>query len=346
MKKDADIFSMPKKSNSASSLVRQERIYSFLEATKTAKSLSQITEYLNSSHNWNFSRKTIERDVEAMAYTHGIVQVAGHPAGYKISEDFTRQYNLRFDEQQLQMLALVMAIGAKQSPDFIQPIVSKIDLTIHAALPKALRMDLEEFRKLCIVRGTPSGRSKIKLNDHMEVLCEALRKKKLIVIKYESPYDSTKNKKLRKFAPIAIEVFGGTYYLLAEDHDAADKKVKRLALSRIKEISITGEEFKPQKKGPEKFNEAFGGLSKNELTKLEIECGHFLGTYLMENEMHASQKIEKVGKTYRASFEVPMGAPFLRFLAGFSGDIHRIEPKEVADELKLLLREGIEALSA
>lgn len=338
---------MAKKRVTVPTVVRRERIFSYLESVKIAKTASEIAERLNQKNDWSYSRRTIERDLLQMSETHGIVQTHGHPAGYKISPDFNRQYQLRMGEEELQVLALALTVMEKQSPKFLKPLLKFVDVAIATSLPKPMRQELERFKDLCQVRGQPSGISLVSDPIQILLLFEALRKKRVVEGFYESPYDKKRHKQARKLGPVAIEVFGGSYYLMAEDHDIPERPLKRFLLARFKSIKLTDQSFEPKPIPKNQgWESSYSGLNTKDQINVRIDCGHVLGTYLSENEIHASQKVEKSGKDYAVTFSLPMGAPFLRFLAGFAWDIKKLEPKEVADELNVLLQQGIEALSA
>lgn len=335
-----------KRTLSVSNTVRREHICSYLEAVKSAKSVTEVMEYVNSKNGWQFNRRAYDRDLKQMTETHGILEVPGHPAGYKVSPDFQRRYTVRLKEEELQALALLLAVGSKQSPDFLRPVVQSLDASLQQALPKDLRSELNRFRDLCVVRGAPSGRSRIPLSGKMAELCEAIRKGQSLRLVYESPYDNSRNKQKRNFGPLALEIFGGTYYLLVIDLDDDDRPQKRLHLSRIRSLEVTNTPYKRTRIENGKWDASFAGLGgdSNEPVEIRVRCGENLGTYLQENEMHKSQKVEGGGRDFVATFRMPAGQAFARFLAGFAWDVKSVEPRELHEHLLLLLKNGVGAL--
>ena len=326
--------------------LRHQRIVSFLDSVREARTLTQICQHLNSRANTQVSRKTVERDILDLTEQYQIVESPGRPVGFKIREGGPREYHLELGEADLQSLTVAISLLRYQSPEIFSELTDILEAKILHKLPGLQKMEMERFAKLCIARGDPMGKTSGVEREDILLLLKALRKGRAVQFIYQSPYSDRGPARERNFGLILLEVFGGSFFLLAEDLDIpeGEPRTKRLALPRIRKVHVTEIDYKaPPASELKKWNNSYAGLGgdQEDLRQIKMQVGHSFGNYLTEHQVHPSQKMTKTKGGYRVEFTLPMGAPFLRFLAGFAWDIKKVEPKAVKSELKEMLRNGL-----
>jgi predicted DNA-binding transcriptional regulator YafY len=329
--------------------LRHQRIVSYLDSVKEPKSLTDIWKHLNSRSDSEITRKTVERDILDLTDQYKIAESPGRPMKFHIPAGSPREYHLEFTGADLQALAVGITVLRNQGPEIFKDLTSLLEAKILHKLPTPQRKEMERFMKLCVARGDPAGQTTGIGREDILRLLEALRQGRAVKCVYESVYPDRKPGRERKFGLILLEIFGGTFCLLAEDLEipAGEGRIRRLALPRFHKVEITDELYSPPAATAlKKWESSYAGLGgdQNAVQKVVLEVGTDFGTYLSEHQIHGSQKMDKIKGGARVEFELPIGTPFLRFLAGFAWDIKRIEPKEVKGELLELMRQGMEAL--
>lgn len=331
---------MPKHDKGVSSDERFAAIISVLNPTNP-KSASDIEKQVNAKLGTRFARKTFTRDLDHLTHLGSIKGTPGHPQGYLLSTEFTHNFQLQLNELHMQILLASLSKMKSHSPRDMQALLLELENAMFKPLHKAQRQILENLRPLQIATPSISGRPRGVDNSVLLGLFKCLRTKTSFECIYSSPYKKDEPR-MRKFAPLLMQFSGASIYLVVEDLQEPEEprkdRFKRLSISRISKFRDTKEEFDaPQ---PELYKEwqedHFGwGGSADKIENVSIECGKFFGRYLLEAEIHPSQKIEEISQEkFRVEFELPISSPIVRTLAGFAWDLHSVSPPSLQKQLK------------
>jgi predicted DNA-binding transcriptional regulator YafY len=341
---------MTSKGPRVSPRIRRERILSYLEGAKQPRSLTQITEHLNTREDWNVNRKTVERDIDYLTSVRSIEESEGHPKGFYIRNQSMPRFPLALTKVEVHTLSVALALLSQQSPRFFRPLVESLETAILKGLPSPFNRELETFISRCVARGAASGRTLVTNETEILSLLQALREERMVTLTYTSPYD-LKEPRRGVFGLVMLEVFGGSYYMLVEDLEEANtaSRIKRLALPRISKVHIEEASYKsPSASRLKSFEASYAGLGgdNNPVSNVKIRCGKFLGKHLEENQIHPSQRGKKLSaEAYEYEFSLPIGLPFVRLLTGFAFDIDKLEPLALKNEVDKLLTNGRKSLS-
>ncbi len=331
---------MPKHDKGVSADERFAAIISVLSPTNP-KSASDIEKQVNAKLGTRFARKTFTRDLDHLTHLGSIKGTLGHPQGYLLSSEFTHNFQLQLNELHMQILLASLSKMKSHSPKDMQALLLELENAIFKPLHKAQRQALESLRPLQIATPSISGRPRGVQNDVLLGLLKCLRTKTAFECIYKSPYKK-EDSRTRKFAPLLMQFSGASIYLVVEDLQLPENpridRFKRLNISRIHKLKDTKEPFSIP--NPDLYKEwqvdHFGwGGSADPIEKITIECGRHLGQFLLEAEIHPSQRIEELKPGhFKVEFEMPISHPIVRTFAGFAWDLHAVHPASLKTQIK------------
>jgi predicted DNA-binding transcriptional regulator YafY len=332
--------SVPKHDKGISAAVRRDTILAILSRAN-AKTITEICHELNDRLQTNFSRKSVARDLDELTASHGLQQTPGHPAGFKLSSSFPKNFSPVISSLHMQLLFAALDQLRRQCPPSIVGLAFDLERKILNSLPEDQRRSLASIRPRQGASPSLTGRAKIDDKFLLRALFQAIREKRTISCLYKSPYRE-ESRERRKFGPLLLQFTGGAVYLVVEELAHADgrspSRFKRIHLARVKALKIEAEEYRaPPFAEYAKWEENFNGLGGGDdpLMDVEILCGSTFGNYLQETEIHPSQRLEPQdnGQTL-VRLRVPVGGALVRLLAGFAGDIYAVEPPELRTQLQ------------
>lgn len=137
----------------------------------------------------------------------------------------------------------------------------------------------------------------------------------------------------RKLNPYQVICQKGNWYVCGYCHEKKDIRI--YALSRIKDLELTSEYFKPDPSFKiEKYIDPDFGIwtSSEEPKKIELLFDKSINTYILERSWHQTQQIEQKedGSVY-LSFSTNQIQETLHWVLSFGGSVKVLNPPELAD---------------
>lgn len=345
------ILNMPKKKDLAvSNTTRQRLVLWHLQSSgDSGLSVSELAERINEAKGWHWTRKTYERDVQALSRDHGIMETGSTPQRFALSKDYAPHFDARFSEPHVQTLVIALGVLKKIAPDQFGAMVDEAETTLLEALGPTLSAELARLREFHVAEYPASGKASMKIGDDLTSMLLAIRKGRVFTCVYNSPYhDKVRLYRRRSFGPIALEMFGGAPYVLVQDMDADNKPIKRLKLSRIGDVEVLGIAYeRPKRSALKEWKDAFAGFggASNPPVRVVVRGTEIIGTFFEENEIHPSQKlVQEDDELWRLELKMPISFPLVRLLVGFGGNILSIHPLALRKQVTELWRAGLKTL--
>lgn len=338
---------MPKKNSDIQKSERHHRLYGILKSRTNEDNALTVTEIFEIlSHEVDVDRKTVQRDLEEMSGPYKLLETEEKPRRYFASADFTPDYDLSFNEEELQTLILSLENLRHVAPHYIENLIDSSRSKLLGKLPKMLAEDFARFREKLIVTDSVIGQGQGEDDEAVKFLLEALRSEKMVRLTNHSPYKKTKTNP-RIVYPLFLNLTGGVFYLIAADPE--DKlKIKRFRLSRLSDVEVLDKKiFLNTKSIMKKLDFSFGGYGTGDepLIEYKIICVPEMGTYFKERRFNKSQRTKDLpnGNT-EVVFKSRSSNEIIRFLAGFGGQIISLEPKDSLVKIQEIWCSGIKKI--
>jgi predicted DNA-binding transcriptional regulator YafY len=335
---------MSKSSAEMGKVQRQNTIKRLLSHTskESALSISDITHRLN-SEGLSVNRKTVERDIEDISLAHPLSEGGTNPRRYYFDSEFKLDFELVFDENQLQTIVLALQSLKQMSPGVLKLLCSEVEATLVSKLPKSLRKEFEHLKSLSNAAPTVLGESADIEKGVLQTVLLCLRKGNVFQCQYLSQEASGPSSRIRLFAPLKIH-FVGTPYLYV--YDCENDVIKMLRVSRIHHVVMTN--IKVNIKRAKEINLAyvFGGYGKGseKVINYTITCTSPMASKFREQKIHFSQKIEVIeGDLFKITFTVHDSFEVIRLLSQYGEFIKKIEPEEEYKKVKAIWKKGLAA---
>ena len=338
---------MPIKNSDLQKSERHHLLYGILKSRTNESNALTVTEiYEILSRDVSVDRKTVGRDLEEMSGPYKLLETEEKPRRYYVSSDFTPDYDLSFNEDELQTLILSLENLRHVAPAGMEKIISGVRAKILSKIPKTLAEDFVRFQQKLIVTDSIVGMEQEEEGESIRPILEALRLEKAIRVKNFSPYKKEKPKS-RIIHPLLLNLTGGIFYLIASDPE--DKfKIKRFRVSRLKEVEILSEKVKLKSSAVLKnLDFSFGGYGTGDesLIEYKIKCSGELALFFKERKFNKTQKIKELSLGLcEVSFKSRSSREITRLLAGFGEELEAVSPKEIQDQIQAIWRSGLKKI--
>lgn len=333
---------MPKHLEDKSKLQRQNQIKRMLSHTCSASALS-ITEiaYRLNAEGFNINRKTVERDIEDISRAYPLCEGDSNPRRFFFDGEFKLDFELVFNENQLQTIVLALQTLKQMSPGVLKSLCTEVETTLVSKLPKALSREFDHLKSISNASPTVLGEGSDIDPGVLQTVLMCLRKGKVFECEYTSVEDTRDAKRKRSFAPLKLH-FAGAPYLYV--YDCEDEVIKMLRISRIHLAQLT--EIAVDKKRAKEINleHVFGGYGKGteKVIDYAITCTKPMATRFREHKIHPTQKIEILkGELFRITFSVHDSLEVVRMLAQYGEFIRSIEPASEYEKVRMIWQKGL-----
>lgn len=337
---------MSKSLESKGKIQRQNRVKRLLSqrSEESALSVTELAEMLN-AEGFSVNRKTVERDIDdvAMDEDYPLSETASNPTRYFFNGDLPQNYELIFDEIQLQTIIVALQSLKQMSPGVLKGLCSEVESTLVSKLPKTLGQEFERLKGISNAAPTILGEAADIDPGVLQIVLMCLRKGKVFECNYTSPDDAVPLNRIRSFAPLKLH-FVGTPYLYV--YDCENDIIKMLRISRIHGAMMTNKNVNKSRAREIKLEYVFGGYGKGteKVINYAITCTKPMATKFQEQRIHPSQKIELLkGGLFKITFSVHDSLEVIRMLAQYGEFIRNIAPEEEYEKVKAIWQQGLKA---
>ena len=311
-------------------------------------SITEVYDALR-SRGYKVTRKTVERDLkERMANdeSFGLSSTEGErPERFFITEGHELSHLIPLTSENIQVLALALNSLRKVAAKEFERYVDDLELAVRKRIPKDLERVLFVSEEQHIIQYGLSGRSRTLPVKETGAVLRALREGKSIECFYQSKNSPERRQDRRRFGPVAIELFGGAFYLLVKDLDDREAPLKRLKLSRISQVDLIDQKFtRPSKKEIAEYLHSFGGFggAKNPAIKIRLKGDRALAMMFEDREFSPEQKVsQRADGSWEITLKMADSLPLARMLAGYGGNIYSIEPVSLRKQVMKIWQEGL-----
>jgi predicted DNA-binding transcriptional regulator YafY len=325
---------------------RQNRIKRLLSqrGEESALSITEISELLN-AEGFEVNRKTVERDIDGigMDSDYPLSEVGVNPVRFFFNGELPQNYELVFDENQLQTIILALQSLKQLSPGVLKDLCKEVEKTLTSKLPKSLAREFEYLKSISNAAPTILGEAADIDPGVLQTVLHCLRKGKVFECQYISPDAVTSSKRIRSFAPLKLH-FAGAPYLYVYDTD--DNIIKLLRVSRIHGAVKTDKTVDKARAKEIKLDHVFGGYGKGseKVIHYAITCTKPMALRFSEQKIHPSQTIEVLKNgIFKISFSVHDSLEVVRMLAQYGEFIRKIEPESEYEKVKAIWQQGLKA---
>ncbi len=328
----------------ASKVNRQNQIKRYLSLTseETALSISEITERLN-EEGFDINRKTVERDIQDITLKHPLLETQTSPRKFYFDGEFRLDFELTFDEDQLQTIVIALENLKQMSPKVIKNLCRHVETTLVSKLPRALAKEFEHLKSISNASPTVLGESGDIEPEVFETVLRCLRKGKVFGCHYSSPDVKRYSERKRSFAPLKLHFVGAPYLYV---YDCEDQQIKMLRISRIHRIEMTDQNVDKKRAKEIKLDYVFGayGRGNEKVIHYSVKCLAPMAQRFREHKIHPTQKIEVLGKNlFEMTFSVHDSDEVIRLLSQYGEFIQDIKPESAYEKVKDIWRKGLRA---
>ena len=333
---------MPKHNSDKSKIQRQNQIKRMLSLTsdESALSITEIAERLN-EEGYEINRKTVERDIEEISGDHPLSETDSNPRRFYFDGEFKLNFELVFNENQLQTIILALESLKQMSPKVLKGFCSDVETTLITKLPRALAKEFEHLKSISNAAPTVLGEGADIDQGVWQVVLLSLRKGKVFECQYNSPEEVRHSARKRSFAPLKLH-FAGAPYLYV--YDCENDEIKMLRISRIQSANMKETPVNKKRAKEIKLDHVFGGYGKGaeKVIDYEVTCTRPLAMKFKEQKIHSSQKIEVLkGGLFEITFTLNDSLEVVRMLAQYGEFIKKIGPESVEKKVKEIWKKGL-----
>jgi predicted DNA-binding transcriptional regulator YafY len=323
---------------------RQNQIKRMLSLTseESALSITQIAERLNND-GYGINRKTVERDIEEISSSHPLSETDSNPRRFFFDGEFKLNFELVFDENQLQTIILALESLKQMSPKVLKGLCNNVETTLVSKLPRALAKEFEHLKSISNVSPTVLGEGGDIDVEVFDTVLYCLRKGKVFECQYSSPDESRFSERKRSFAPLKLH-FVGAPYLYVYDCETSD--IKMLRISRIRNALKTELNVDKKRAKEIKLDHVFGAFGRGDekIVEYAIKCTKPMAMKFKEQKIHPSQKIEVLKDgLFEITFTVHDSDEVVRLLSQYGEYIKEIKPEKSYEKVKGIWKKGLGA---
>ena len=333
---------MSKLSEDKGKVQRQNHIKRILAHTseESALSITEMTNRLN-EEGFGINRKSVERDIDDISLAYPLQETSSNPRRFYFDGEFKLDFELIFDENQLQTIVLALQSLKQLSPKAIKSLCDEVETTLVSKLPKVLSKEFEHLKSISNAAPTVLGEGADISSDVLQVVLLSLRKGKVFDCQYNSPEEARHSNRKRSFAPLKLH-FAGAPYLYV--YDCQDNEIKMLRISRIQAAKMTETPVNNKRAKEINLTHVFGGYGKGaeKVIEYDITCTKPMAMKFKEQKIHVSQRIEILkGGLYRITFTLNDSLEVVRMLAQYGEFIQKIAPESVERKVKEIWKKGL-----
>lgn len=325
---------------------RQNRVKRLLSLTseESALSITELTEKLN-AEGFNINRKTVERDIDdiSMDEEYALSETDSNPTRFYFNGELPQNYEMVFDENQLQTIILALQSMKQMSPKVIKDLCKEVEATLVSKLPRALASEFAHLKSISNAAPNILGES-IDIDPGVfQTVLSCLRKGKVFECTYTSPDEERYSERIRSFAPLKLHFVGSPYLYV---YDTEDNKIKMLRISRIHKATISDKSVNKSRAREINLEHVFGGYGKGDekIINYAITCTKPMAQKFREQKIHPSQKIEVLkGELFKITFTVNDSSEVTRLLAQYGEWIRNIEPSGEYERVREIWKQGLKA---
>jgi len=335
---------MPKYNADRGKVQRQNQIKRILSQTseKSALSITEIADRLN-NEGFDINRKTVERDIEDISLDHPLSETASNPRRFYFDGEFKLDFELTFDENQLQTIVLALESLKQMSPKVLKGLCSEVETTLVSKLPKALAKEFEHLKSISNTSPTILGEGGDIDPGVLETILTCLRKGKVFECQYSSPDEARFSNRKRSFAPLKLHFVGAPYLYV---YDCESSEIKMLRISRIHKPVRTEVSVDKKRVKEIKLDHVFGGYGKGAEAVIDyaVVCTKPMAMKFKEQKIHSSQKIEVLKDgLFEITFTVHDSDEVVRLLAQYGEYIKDVKPENAFEKVKAIWKKGLGA---
>jgi len=335
---------MPKHNLDQGKVQRQNQIKRMLSLTseESALSITEIADRLN-SEGYGINRKTVERDIEEISANHPLSETASNPRRFFFDGEFKLNFELVFDENQLQTIILALESLKQMSPKVLKGLCSNVETTLVSKLPRALAKEFEHLKSISNASPTILGEGVDIDPEVFNTVLSCLRKGKVFECQYHSPDESRFSDRKRSFAPLKLHFVGAPYLYV---YDCENGEIKLLRISRIHHAVKTDLNVDKKRAKEIKLDHVFGayGRGDEKIVNYAIKCTKPMAMKFKEQRIHPSQKIEVLKDgLFEITFSVHDSDEVVRLLSQYGEFIKEIRPEGEYERVREIWKKGLKA---
>ena len=313
-----------------------------MTSESSALSISEITERLNREGH-EINRKTVERDIEDISLNHPLSEVDSNPRRFYFDGEFKLDFELVFDENQLQTIVLALESLKQMSPKVMKDLCKDVEATLLSKLPRTLAKEFEYLKSLSNTSPTVLGEAGEIDPGVFETVIVCLRKGRAFQCQYSSPDEARFSERKRVFAPLKLHFVGAPYLYV---YDCEDNQIKMLRISRIKKAVRTDIAVNKKRAKDIQLDHVFGayGRGDEKIVEYAIKCTKPMALKFREQKIHPSQEIEVLKDgLFEIRFTVHDSDEVVRLLSQYGEFIREIRPEGCYERVKEIWKKGLKA---
>jgi predicted DNA-binding transcriptional regulator YafY len=335
---------MAKHSLDHTKVQRQNQVKRYLSQTseETALSITEIAERL-SSDGLEVNRKTVERDIEEISLAHPLSELDSSPRRFYFDGEFKIDFELVFEENQLQTIVMALGLLKQLSPKVIKANCQSVENTLLSKLPKALAKEFEHLKSISSTSPTVLGEGSEVEPESFETVLYCLRKGFVFNCKYVSSNEEKNSDRIRSFAPLKLHLAGAPYLYV---YDCDDNQIKILRISRIQGAKKTTQAVDKNRAKEIKLDHVFGAFGRGDekVVEYEVTCTKPMAMRFKEHKIHPTQKIEVLSNgDFKITFSVHDSDEVVRLLSQYGEFIREISPDSSYERVKEIWKKGLQA---
>jgi predicted DNA-binding transcriptional regulator YafY len=335
---------VPKYNADKGKVHRQNQIKRLLSMTSevSALSITEIAEKLN-NEGFEINRKTVERDIEDISIAHPLSETDSNPRRFYFDGELKLDFELTFDENQLQTIVLALENLKQMSPKVIKNLCRNVETTLVSKLPKALAKEFEHLKSISNASPTILGEGGDIDPEVLDTVLNCLRKGKVFECQYSSPDEARFSDRKRSFAPLKLHFVGAPYIYV---YDCKSNEIKMLRISRIHKAVRTEVSVDKKRAKEIKLDHVFGAFGRGDekIVEYSIKCTKPMALRFREHKIHPTQKIEVLKDgLFEITFSVHDSDEVVRLLAQYGEFIREIRPGEVYEKVREIWKKGLKA---
>lgn len=310
---------------------------------ESALSITQIFEELKDM-GFEENRKNVERVITDFIIQYPLKPIGSNPIRYYFDGDFKMNFELVFDEDQLQTIVVALQNLKQMSPEVIKKLCMEVENTLVNKLPKTLSKEFDRLKSISNAAPNALGEASAIDPDVFKTVMLSLRKGKIFQCHYVNAELNEIPDRVRNFAPLKLHLAGAPYLYVYDFDD--NKKIKMIRMSRIHTAVMTNLPVDKDIAKAIKLDHVFGGYGhgEEEVINYEVTCNHEMARKFRESKIHPSQKIEVIRNgVFKITFTVHDSSEIPRILAQYGDWIQDIKPDVAYEKVKNIWKKGLKS---